>query len=268
MLWFPTYVGEITTQQEQVTFDANCRQTVSSFSTEALQSYCGCKNTTFQNSLISGTRLESWMISEVTFNNVTFHDVTFDNVVISGSLFVNNCAFRNCTINNSQLLGITWTNVSELSLDVSSSILCDLLGMNESDTFTVKNSSLNGITFNQTTTVNGSIFSDNDTTTCKDQVTNSGINCNRSDLSTVYRDSFIISAATLPGYVVSAIAVYLFRRNYWLGEQLHYTIYTEVLARRKFSPILPMHAVGEKFFFCTVKILTHSCDCEHTHICA
>ena len=221
MLWFPTYVGEITTQQKQAAFDANCRQSISHFNTEALQSYCGCRNTTFQDTLISGTRLESWMISDVVFSNVTFHNVTFDNVVISGSSFVNNCTFHNCTIKSSQFTRGTWTSVVELSLDISSSILCDLHGLDESNTLTLTNTSLNGITFNQTTVVNGSIFSDNNTAlACKDQVTNSAINCNAldSDISTVYRDSFIISAATLPGYVVSAVAVYLFRRNYWLGE--------------------------------------------------
>ena len=219
MLWFPTYVGEITTQQKQAAFDAKCRQTASHFNTEALQSYCGCRNTTFQDTLISGTRLESWTISDVIFSNVTFRDVTFDSVVISGSSFVNNCTLHNCTIKSSQFTRVTLTSVMELSLDISSSILCDLHGLDENDTLTVTNSSLNGITFNQTTIINGSIFNDNNTAMiCKDQVANSVINCNASDISTVYRDSFIISAATLPGYVVSAVAVYLFRRNYWLGE--------------------------------------------------
>ena len=218
MLWFPTYVGEITTQQKQATFDANCRQIVSHFNAESLPSYCGCKNTTFQNTLISGTWLESWMISDAIFNNVTFRDVTFDNVIINGSLFANNCAFHNCTVENSQFVRITWTNVLELSLNVSSSVLCDLHGLNESDNLIVKNSSLNGNIFNQTTTVNGSTFDDDITTVCKNGVTDSDLNCNRSDISTVYRDSFFISAATLPGYVVSAVAVYLFQRNYWLGE--------------------------------------------------
>ena len=217
MLWFPTYVGEITTQQKQAMFDANCRQIVNHFTSESLPSYCGCKNTTFQNTLITGVRLESWMVSDAIFNNVTFRNVTFGNVIINGSLFMNNCAFHNCTIENSQFMRITWTNVSELSLNVSSSVLCDLHGLNESDTLIVKNSSLNGIIFNQTTIVNGSIFNSN-STTCKNQVTDSSINCNQSDISTVYRDSFFISAATLPGYIVSAVAVYLLRRNYWLGE--------------------------------------------------
>ena len=42
------------------------------------------------------------------------------------------------------------------------------------------------------------------------------------------------------------------------------TIYAEIFARRKFSPISPMHAVGENEFFWTVKILTHSH--MHTHM--
>lgn len=218
MLWFPTYVGEITTEQKQAAFDANCRQIVSHFNTETLKSYCSCKNTTFRDTVISGTRLQSWMISDVIFSNVTFRDVIFDNVVINGSLFVNNCTFHNCTIENSQFMRITWTNIFELSLDISSSNLCDLHGLNETDILTVKNATLNGITYNQTTIVNGSIFNDNNATMCKNQGTNSGIDCDQSDISTVYRDSFIISAATLPGYMVSAVAVYLFRRNYWLGE--------------------------------------------------
>ena len=218
MLWFPTYVGEITTEQKQAAFDANCRQIVSHFNTETLKSYCSCKNTTFRDAVISGTRLQSWMISNVIFSNVTFREVIFDNIVINGSLFVNNCAFHNCTIENSQFLRITWTNVFELSLNVSSSTLCDLHGLSETDKLIVKNTTLNGITFNETTIVNGSTFNDNNTTTCKNQVTNLDIHCDQSDISTVYRDSFIISAATLPGYVVSAVAVYLFRRNYWLGK--------------------------------------------------
>ena len=218
MLWFPTYVGEITTEQKQAAFDANCRQIVSHFNTETLKSYCSCKNTTFRDAIISGTRLQSWMIGDVIFSNVTFRDVIFDNVIINGSLFADNCAFHNCTIENSQFLRITWTNVFELSLNVSSSTLCNLHGLNETDKLTVKNTTLNGITFNETTIVNGSIFNDNNATMCKNQVTNFDINCDQSDISTVYRDSFIISAATLPGYVVSAIAVYLLRRNYWLGK--------------------------------------------------
>ena len=46
--------------------------------------------------------------------------------------------------------------------------------------------------------------------------------------------------------------------------QQQYTIYAEIYAKRKISPILPMLAVGEiffsDFFFCTVKILTHLRD--------
>ena len=219
MLWFPTYIGEITTQQKQAAVDANCRQNLTHFSAELLQSYCSCKNATFQDALITGAQLDSWMISDAIFSNVTFRDVTFDDVVFNGSVFVNNCAFINCTIKNSQLLRITLSNLLEVSLDVSSSVLCDLHGLNENDTLTVKNTSLDGNVFGQTTIINGLIFNDN-SSKCINQVTDSGISCSQSDISTVYRDSFFISASTLPGYIVSAIAVYLFRRNYWLGEHI------------------------------------------------
>lgn len=217
LLWLPTYVGEITAQQKLSEFDAKCHQNVTDFSAKLLPDYCDCSNTNFQDTFIVGARIESWVISDVTFSNVTFRDVTFDNVIIRRSSFLNNCVFQNCTIKHSQFITTGFSSPLSLNLNVSSSFLCDLRGVTENDTFIVTNSSINGNLFNRTASINGSIF-DGDNSTCINQIPDFGIKCDQSEKSTVYRDSFIISASSVTGYVVSAIAVYLFRRNYWLGE--------------------------------------------------
>ena len=51
----------------------------------------------------------------------------------------------------------------------------------------------------------------------------------------------------------------------WLSinlHVLHITMYAEIFARRKFSPILPMHAVGENFF---PQVFWHSENFDTSH---
>lgn len=222
-LWYPTYVNIITDKQEQALFDAKCQQNVTYFDSGAFHSYCGCNGTAFQDFTISDVRLESWMVGGATFSNVSFVNVTFDDVVINGTQFVDNCEFHKCSLNNTKFVQLSWNDVSLESIYLSSSAICDLTGRNVTllNSLSVYNTSINGRTFSNLTTIEDSsdlLLANGANSTCDGDVLDAEVNCRKPDSFKVYRDSFFVSASALPGNIASAIAVYFFRRNYWLGR--------------------------------------------------
>ena len=225
-LWYPTYVGKITDQQEQDLLNKKCQTNVTDFDPASFQSYCGCNDTAFRDFTVSNVHIQSWTIGRATFSNVTFSNVTFDDVIIRNhSQFIDSCKFHNCTFNNSKLARLTWNEVSINSVHILSSDVCDLRGMDVTLTpyLTVYNTSINGNHINNTHIVNSSDILvegvDGTNSTCKSgDLTKSTLECRKHDSFALYRDSFFVSASALPGNIASAIAVYFLRRNYWLGK--------------------------------------------------
>ena len=222
-VWYPTYVNIITSNEEQVRFDAKCQQNVTEFDITSFRSFCGCNGTVFHDLTISDVRLQSWSVEGAIFSNVTFSNVTFDNVVINSSLFVSKSSFHKCLFNSTKLSQLTWSEVALESTSLSSSVICDLQGadVNLDSPLVVQNTTINGKLFpNETEISNSSILlvDDGANSTCDGELVGMEIECRKPDTFKVYRDSFFVSASALPGNIASAIAVYFLRRNYWLGK--------------------------------------------------
>lgn len=221
-MWYPTYVTDITGSRDRALFKEKCQHNVTDIGISSLQGYCGCNYTVFQDFTISNAHLDSWMVGQVTFSNITFDNVTFDNVIINSSQFIDNCVFHNSVVKNSKFVQLNWYSVSLESLNINSSVICDLQGRNMtmSHPMVLFNTTLNGVKHNETTITNPSelLVAPESNGTCDKDMLVSKIDCEISDSFRVYRDSFFVSASALPGNIASAIAVYFLRRNYWLGE--------------------------------------------------
>ena len=170
--------------------------------------------------MISNTHLDSWIVQQAIFRNVTFDNVTFNDVVIKNSLFSDDCVFQTSVVKNSKFVQLNWDDISVDSLSVSSSSICDLQGSNISTSMKVHDTSINGRWYDDADITDPSelVVEPDANSTCSKEELDSTINCEQLDSFAVYRDSFFISASALPGNVASAIAVYFFRRNYWLGN--------------------------------------------------
>lgn len=225
-LWYPTYVGKITDQQEQDLLNKKCQTNVTDFDPASFQSYCGCNDSVFQDFTVSNVHIQSWMIGRATFSNVTFSNVTFDNVIIRNhSQFIDSCEFHNCTFNHSKFIKLAWNKVNVSYVQIRSSDVCDLHGVDVTLTpdLIVFNTSINGKYLRRTNIVDSSdilvenINGTNSTCTNSD-LSKSMLECRKPDSFALYRDSFFVSASALPGNIASAIAVYFLRRNYWLGK--------------------------------------------------
>ena len=222
-LWYPTYVDEITKDQELHIRNEKCQTNVTDFDPSLFQSYCGCNSTVFQDFTVSNVDIHSWMIGRATFSNITFSNVTFDDVIIRNqSQFIDSCEFHNCTFKNSKFVQLTWNEVNIESVHIQSSEICDLRGMDVilTPSLVVYNSSINGNYFNNTSIVKSSdvLMENGANSTCNIDHLSSILECRIPDSFALYRDSFFVSASALPGNIASAIAVYFFRRNYWLGK--------------------------------------------------
>ena len=161
--------------------------------------------------------LNNWRITEATFNNVIFHNVSFTNVTFR------DCRFRNCSIqdagfDSTSFLNSTWENVYLESVSLTSSEICGLVAENVSvrEFLILSNVDINHReNFNTTnTTLFLQLVESEENGTCERYVDP----CGEVQDYRVYRDNFFVAASALPGNLVSAVAVYFLRRNYWLGE--------------------------------------------------
>lgn len=173
------------------------------------------------------TQLHNFKVDDVLFNNVSFVNVNFKSVVFNRTEFVN-CHFSESNFSEALFNATYFNGVVLDSVSIESSSLCSMNGtaVEVEDYVSLQDVDING------NMVASDIFN---STAFSMQVLHqvSGecpkksykqISCKPPD-SKVYRDSFIITASAFPGNIASAIAVYFFRRNYWMGKFLHFILY-------------------------------------------
>lgn len=228
-LWYPTYVSLINEQKDVEIFDKFCFNNVTGINSSVITEYCGCSGTVFQDSFISGLELHNWRVRDAVFNGVTFESVVFSDVSFVNTTFTNNSLFINCTFDNSQILNSFFDGVSFDSLSVFDSQFCGVVSTNATTvqgSLNFSNISINNV--NQTTISVKLVelfmpdsASVHNNSCAAGTVSEWSIQCPRKvDDFRVYRDSFFVSASSLPGNLVSAVAVYFLIRKYWLGKQV------------------------------------------------
>ena len=204
-LWFPSYVEQIITARETREF---CSGNASSDA--VLPQYCGCEGTIFRGQQFSNMDLSGFKLSDskflnVTFSNVTFSDMdledcTFTACVLDNVTFESRCLFKRVKWNQTVFSGV---NVSGLSVCNGSS--SDVVVGGEENSGSGEGGRLELVN-----------LLEGGNSTCSDME----VKCKKKkkENKNIYRDLFLVSGATFPGNVASAIAVYFLRRNYWLGN--------------------------------------------------
>ena len=200
-------------------FERHCNGSITGERPGKLDTYCGCSGTIFTSFAVNDTQLLQFRVNDVTFQNVSFSNVTFDSVIFNGTEFID-CQFSNSTFKKTLFNATDFNSVKFNSVNIQYSSMCPL---DQSDvevknfmTFyqvNVSGSMIENRTFN-TSPFDATVTSEE----CSlEEVTEEDIECD-SPSTRLYRDSFFVSASALPGNIASAIAVYLFPRNYWLGK--------------------------------------------------
>ena len=216
-LWYPTYVSELNAEREAEELKRYCNSSATFSGPTNLVPFCDCSSTRFEAITVSDQELKNWKINDVLFQNATFYNITFDSVLF------NNTEFRDCKILNSTFIGAYFNSTKFIDVlfqsvdflpnsvciseDSEGELILDDISMNieggKSDIHLSSSPNWAGM--------DGGI-----STGCTaKEYTN--MHCSSDDFR-VYRDSFFVSAAALPGNIASAIAVYYLRRNHWLGK--------------------------------------------------
>ena len=218
----------INQQKDNERFEQFCSQPVNNgtISAATLQEYCGCNNSAFADVIFSQLEISDWGIN-ATFDNVTFRQVNFSNVVFQSTVF-RNCHLEDVNFDSVQFIDTVWNSSSLFGIRLNSSEFCGL----ETHTFTsveeiiVTNVSVNGRTamlLNETTFPQ--LLDQAENSSCSKGAA-PAISCDKEDHDTrVYKDNFLIAASALPGNIVAGVAVYFFRRNYWMSEYMYLYMY-------------------------------------------
>ena len=181
----------------------------------SLQEYCGCNNTVFADVVFSQLEISDWGIN-ATFENVAFREVNFSNVIFQSTVF-SGCSMEDVRFDSVQFIDTVWNSSSLSGIRINSSEFCGY----ETHNFT----SLEEITATTATLLNETTFPqllDRAENASCSRETAPVINCDKEDHDTrVYKDNFFISASALPGNIIAGIAVYFFRRNYWMSEYMY-----------------------------------------------
>ncbi len=217
-LWFPTYVSELNAKRDAAKLSVFCNQSEIQPGPVDLEPFCGCTGTVFEDVTVSHQVLHNWMIEDVLFSNVTFFNVTFDTVAF------NNTEFRDCKIVNSKFVKTSFSSVKYHdqvtfnSVDLLPNSLCISDDSEGEISFVGTNVTTSGKTMSGILS-SSSKWSGIDGINAKCSIRDraSHIRCLQDDFR-LYRDSFLISASSLPGNIASAIAVYYLYRNHWLGK--------------------------------------------------
>ena len=222
-LWFPTYVSGITARTNAEKFEKFCSVDYNHTSGASVQSYCDCSQTVFANFALTDLELKNFRVNDVIFKNVSFNNVSFESVVFNSTQFVD-CQFNKVNISQSYFNSTLFDDILFKSVAIRSSSLCSV----ESLVVTVTDSSvtlqdvdLNGQTVSckacNSSTLEDLLLLNKTDGRCSESSLLKEIQCKPPD-NRVYKDTFFISASSVPGNIVSAFAVYFFRRNYWMGE--------------------------------------------------
>ena len=221
-LWYPSYVGLVNQQKL-------CHQTISpgeAVTYDLLHSLCGCTESVFDDITISDMELTDWTLKKAVFNNVHFSNVNFTRVELTSSV-LSNCIFDRVNFKEVYLDELKWERLSLNHVQFDSVKICSSqLTVANGGFITMRNvlvgdrvvgmEQLNSSTF--------AVLAPSADVRCPSLsvVRDVNVECEieSSEDSKVYRDSFLIAASAAPGNVVSAFAVYYFRRNVWMGMWL------------------------------------------------
>ena len=217
----------ITDEKDAREFKSLCNQTISNTTIDAatLKKRCGCPDTYFEDVEVAQLDIRDWKISG-SFRNVVFRDVKFSNVLFHDSEFID-CVMNETEFSSVYFIETKWRGVTLENVTMNSVEYCGFSSQTTSvdGTLVLTDVTINGEHYNETTF---SEMLDNSTTsaTCSESQTRKiedslEIECQKEYNDRVYRDNFAIAASAFPGNIVSAIAVYFFRRNYWMGKPLH-----------------------------------------------
>ena len=222
-LWYPTYIADVTAQNELERFEAHCNNTINLTSLDVLKEYCDCSQTIITDSDFTDTRLEHFKINDVVFSNVAFNKVNFESVVFNGTQFID-CEFHDTNFSQSAFNFTIFENVLFDSVSIQSSSLCSLNGSSveiRESSMVFEDVDVNGEKIKygvyNSTEFDMSVLNQGSFSNCSENSLQNEIQCKPPDYR-VYRDSFFVSASAFPGNIASAIAVYFLRRNYWLGK--------------------------------------------------
>ncbi len=220
-LWYPTFVNELNIQKDAEVFRDFCSKEVSDINSSVVPTYCGCNDGAINNSVISDLVLNNWNISNANFTNVKFQGVNFTHTSFNNINFFSS-SFIDCSFVDSGFFNISFDNFEVKNFKLVNSKICgtEVINFRSNDVF-IRNSTINIDFFN--TTINGVNFGSNLLTLAPNRSV-----CNEDGLTSVcpvkkddfrvYRDSFFVSAAALPGNLASMVAVYFLIRKYWLGN--------------------------------------------------
>ncbi len=224
-LWYPSYVKQINDQKDDNKFDKFCDRNVTSsdVSLSLLDSLCDCTQTTFHGSVIGDVLVEDWIIS-ARFIGTSFGRTHFSNVLFKDCEFVD-CAMDGVALHSAHFVNSRLTGLSLSDATIQESQFCGVHG----EKISIRNVTIEDVLVNGREAENSTVFVSllNTSEGCSngkvEKIEESvDVDCREiDDDDRVYRDNFIIAASALPGNIVSAIAVYFFRRNYWLGRVEH-----------------------------------------------
>ena len=206
-----------------------CHQTISTgeaVTYDLLHSLCGCTETVFHNITISDMELNNWSLKKTAFSNVHFMDVNFTQVELTSSTF-SNCTFENVNFKMAYLGEVTWEEVSLGFVQFDTVKICSsqLLGTSV-ENVTMRNVLVGEKDIVGVEQLNNSTFAlltPSSNVSCPSHSDVGGdvsVECESLEDNKIYRDNFIIAASATPGNLVSAFAVYFFRRNLWMGTNM------------------------------------------------
>ena len=218
-LWYPTYVEQINDRAEADRFyGASCNATISDLvlSTTQLARLSHCSSTSYRNVTFDRAEFTGWTFSDASltssvFKGCVFNRVSFQKVNFSAVHFVNGSStellFDSVVLNTTDFCRFNASHPTSLN-----SLVID----------TVVNGRGVG---NQTALLEALVEGLPPPTACSFPPAGS-VYSPTSDKYQVYRESFFVAGSALPGNVLSAVAVYFLRRNYWLGAlPLQYSLH-------------------------------------------
>lgn len=222
-LWYPTYVNQLNIQKDNEIFHTFCSKEVSNLSSSAIPDYCDCNEAYINNSVIADAQLENWIINNARFSSVTFERVSFVNSSFVNTTFESG-SFVDCNFSSSAFTELTFNAFNFTNVKFSNSRLCNVLATNSSSTGVVVNNSwISNLGPNRTNSSSNTDFIQflvsTNTSQCDEEEWT--FQCpKKEDDFRVYRDTFFVSAAALPGNLASMVAVYFLVRKYWLAFSL------------------------------------------------
>ena len=217
-LWYPSYVDQLNKMERQAEIDRLCNQTVANqtLTQTLLTELCPCVNTSYHNTVLNKMTVTSWPAVDTSIRDTLitgghYTRLVFDNVLLENISIVN-ATLEQCVFTSGRWSGVRITNTN-----FSQVVLCDV-HMDDGDVI-ITGSIVDGQRVEDPLarlTKHGDGSGD-----CKElgNLTNQSCVEPTPNLLDDYQNSFFITAAPIPGLIVSAFTLYYcWRRSLWLGK--------------------------------------------------